>query len=72
MVDDDNSSGSDDLFEKDEISGSMMNKEIDDPSKLIDLELINLLNYCHKLLSFKSQDDYEDELMLKAFQLGKK
>lgn len=67
MVEDDSGSGSDDLFEKDEISGSMMSKEVDDPSKLIDLELINLLNYCHKLLSYKSHEDYEDELMLKAF-----
>lgn len=37
------SSDSDDLFEKDDISGGFMCKEVDDPSKLIDLELIKLL-----------------------------
>lgn len=51
LVDDDNddSNSDDDLFEKDELSGSMMNKEVDDPRNLIDLELIKLLSYCHKL-----------------------
>jgi hypothetical protein len=46
-------------------------KTADDPSKLIDLELIKLLNYCYSLKEHKEQEDYEDELMLKAFQLGK-
>jgi hypothetical protein len=51
IVDNDNdeSNSDDDLFEKDELSGSMMNKEVDDPRDLIDLELIKLLSYCQKL-----------------------
>ena len=47
--DNDDSNSDDDLFEKDELSGSMMNKEVDDPRDLIDLELIKLLSYCQKL-----------------------
>ena len=47
--DNDESNSDDDLFEKDELSGSMMNKEVDDPRDLIDLELIKLLSYCQKL-----------------------
>jgi len=30
----------------------------EDPSKLIDLELVNLLRYCHELLQHKEKDDY--------------
>jgi hypothetical protein len=30
----------------------------EDPSKLIDLELINLLRYCHELMQHKDSDDY--------------
>lgn len=49
----------------------MMSKEIEDPAKLIDLGLIKLLNYCNTLRRYKEEDEYEDELMLKSFQLGK-
>lgn len=49
----------------------MMNKVFDDPSMLIDLELIKLLKYCLKLKDYKENEEYEDELMCKAFQLGK-
>ena len=37
-----------------------------DPSKLIDLELVNLLRYCHELTSHKETEDYQDEIMLKS------
>lgn len=49
----------------------MANKTTDDPTKLIDLELINLLKFCKNLKEHKENEDYEDELMLKSFQLGK-
>ena len=48
----------------------MANEE--DPSKLIDLELVNLLRYCHELLAHKEEEDYQDEVMLKSQQLGMK
>jgi hypothetical protein len=40
-----------------------MNKEVDDPRNLIDLELIKLLSYCHKLQAYKEEDEYEDALL---------
>lgn len=69
IVDADSGSDSDDIF-KEEGVGSMMT-ESTDPSKLIDFELIKLLSYCLKLQEYKSNEEYEDELMLKAFTLGK-
>ena len=50
---------SDDSFEEanQEGVGSLMQNE-EDPSKLIDLELVNLLRYCHELLQHKENDDY--------------
>lgn len=42
-----------------------------DPTKLIDFELIKLLRYCMKLAQNRESEEYEDELMLKAFTLGK-
>ena len=39
-----------------------------DPSKLIDLELVNLLRYCHELSQQKDEnEDYQDEVMMKSF-----
>ena len=44
-----------------------------DPSKLVDLELVNLLKYCHELKEkHKETDDYQEEIMLKSIELGKK
>ena len=42
---------SDDSFEDAHEAGakSMMNSDASDPSKLIDLELVNLLRYCYNL-----------------------
>ena len=47
----DDSDGSNDSFEDAHEAGSksMMNSDAADPSKLIDLELVNLLRYCHDL-----------------------
>jgi len=44
----------------------------DDPSKLIDIELINLLKYCKTLMKTKDDDDYQEEVMMKSIELGKK
>ena len=43
-----------------------------DVTKLLDLELVNLLKYCHEMSLCRENDDYQDELMLKGFELGKK
>ena len=48
-----------------------MDKETD-PSKLIDLELINLLKYCYTLTRFKDEDNYQEEVMMKSIELWKK
>jgi len=44
----------------------------EDPSNLIDLELVNLLRYCHELCAHKETEEYEDEIMLKSISLGMK
>lgn len=44
-----------------------------DPSKLIDLELVNLLKFCHDLKEkHKETDDYQEDLLNKSNELGKK
>jgi hypothetical protein len=44
-----------------------------DPSKLIDLELIKLLKFCDDLKKkHKKSDEYEEDLMMKCIELGKK
>lgn len=44
-----------------------------DPSKLIDLELVNLLKFCDDLKNkHKETDDYQEEVMMKSLELGKK
>ena len=44
------------------------------PSKLIDLELLNLLKFCGDLFTtYKhNNEDYQEEIMLKSIELGKK
>ena len=44
------------------------------PSKLIDLELLNLLKFCGDLFNtYKhNNEDYQEEIMLKSIELGKK
>lgn len=44
----------------------MAGDNVVDPSKLIDLELVNLLRYCHELAHHKDSEDYQDEIMLKS------
>ena len=63
---------SDDSFEVDEEGGSALIGGEEDPSKLIDLELVNLLRYCHELMQQKENEEYQDEVMLKSIQLGAK
>ena len=48
--DDEDSDGSDDMFQyvEDQTAG-IMQHEVDDPTKLIDLELIKLLKYCYQM-----------------------
>jgi len=57
-VEDDDESN--DSFEEANEEGgkSMMTSDASDPSKLIDLELVNLLRYCHELQENKEDDDY--------------
>lgn len=46
-----------------------------DPSKLIDLDLVNLLKFCDELRKThkrEDNDDYQEELLNKALELGKK
>lgn len=49
-------------------------KPNENPSKLIDMELINLLKVCQDLYErFKNNnEDYQEEIMLKSIELGKK
>ena len=43
-----------------------------DPTKLIDFELIKLLQYCNTLKKYRDNEDYQDDLLLKSLDLGKK
>jgi len=43
-----------------------------DPTKLIDFELIKLLQYCDTLKKFKDDEDYQEDVLLKSLDLGKK
>lgn len=64
---------SEDSFEAAQTGGSIMDKSlVNDPSKLIDLELIKLLKYCGELEVKRQDDDYQEEIMMKSFELGKK
>ena len=66
--DDDEFSDDDDALEGDK---SMMAEK--DPSKLIDLELVKLLKYCHDLKNqHKETMEYQEEVMMKSVELGKK
>jgi hypothetical protein len=52
-------SDSNDSFEAAQTGGSIMDSNLNnDPSKLIDLELINLLKYCKELSKNREEDDY--------------
>ena len=76
---DDNVDDDDDLDSYDDEDDDVFNKEGDksmtgqkDPRKLIDLELVNLLKFCNNLKTkHKETDEYQDEIMDKALELGK-
>lgn len=69
--DDDFSDDGDEFQDKDGIDKSMMAEK--DPSKLIDLELIKLLKFCDDLRKkHKKTDEYEEDIMMKSIELGKK
>lgn len=69
--DDDNDSFDDDDEFADGADKSMMAEK--DPSKLIDLELVNLLKFCNDLKNkHKETDDYQEEVMMASLELGKK
>ena len=46
--------------------------EDEDPRKLIDLELVNLLRYCHELMQHRESEDYQDMVMMKSISVGSK
>ena len=67
------SEGSNDSFEEaqGEFNASLQDKELD-VTNLLDLELVNLLKYCHEMSLCREDDDYQDDLVMKGFELGKK
>ena len=66
LVDDDDDS--DDDFSDDDILNEGENKGLSgetDPSKLIDLELVNLLKFCNNLKNkHKETEEYQDSVMM--------
>lgn len=64
-------SNGDDFFDEVEEGAKNLNADLD-PSKLIDIELIKLLRYCKELEQHKETEDYQEDLMLKSLELGKK
>lgn len=72
--DDDSCNDSDDSFEAAQTGSSIMmdnTKIYEDPSQLIDMELIQLLSYCKGLNEHKNNEDYQEEIMMKSLELGK-
>lgn len=68
----DDVSDSDDSFEEAQGDFGRSLQDVEsDPSKLIDLELINLLKYCHSLSDLRNSDSYQDEMLNKALELGR-
>jgi TFIIF-interacting CTD phosphatase-like protein len=53
---------------------SLMSKPVTDGKDLIDVELISLLKFCNDLYNETKLEnpDYEDDLMMKSMELGKK
>ena len=41
-----------------------------DPKKLIDFELIKLLQFCKTLEAHRETDDYQEDILLKSIELG--
>lgn len=69
----DNDAESDDDEFDNEDGGNKNMMGVEDPSKLCDLELINLLKFCNELKNrYKETDDHQEEVMMKSLELGKK
>ena len=71
----DDEDGDDDLAGGQYLGGkSIMKAEDNNPQKLIDMELLNLLKFCGDLFEkYKgNNEDYAEEIMLKSIELGKK
>lgn len=65
-------SNGDDFFDEVDADSKNLGSEFD-PSKLIDIELIKLLRYCKQLeAKHKDTEEYQEDLMLKSIELGKK
>lgn len=71
FVDQDDSGSNDSFEDAKQPTGSIMDNNISDLSNLVDIELIKLLKYCGELKKFQSNDDYQEEVMMKSFELGK-
>lgn len=68
---DDYDDENDDVFDGDKGGEGGADKE--NTSKLIDLELVRLIKFCNDLQkNNKDKDEYMEELMLKALEIGKK
>jgi hypothetical protein len=74
MVDNDEDDDGDSFDdENDDFGGDKSMMAEKDPSKLIDLELINLLKFCNDLKNkHKETDEYQEEVMMKSIEFGKK
>lgn len=70
--DSDNSEFDDEFGDNTTAQGKSMMAE-EDPSKLIDIELVNLLKFCNELKKkHQNTDEYQEEVMMKSLELGKK
>jgi hypothetical protein len=57
----------------DKSKGGDGEKKKENTSKLIDLELVRLIKFCNDLQkNNKHKDEYQEELMMKALEIGKK
>lgn len=64
-------SDSNDSFEEAQGQFKSSLEEVD-VTQLIDIELVKLLKYCHTLGEARESEQYQDEIMNKAIELGKK
>lgn len=73
-LNDDDDDGKDDLSGGQYLGAKSIMQQEDHPSKLIDLELLNVLKFCGELHTAYKNDneDYQEEIMLKSIELGKK
>jgi TFIIF-interacting CTD phosphatase-like protein len=75
MVDNDEDDDADSFDDdaNDDFGGDKSMMAEKDPSKLIDLELVNLLKFCNDLKNkHKDTDEYQEEVMMKSIEFGKK